>query len=467
VRTVGRMSALYHGGSAEIGDRVAPNNISVERERLGLSATDVAARAHIEFAFYQAIEDGRVLPTTEEFARIREALGGIEQNRLYRISFLQLMGVDPAYSTLPPAKLLRKVAGAKELLVAKDELTWNEKRIKPDEPVDVFLALSCGTQAAPHLLLDTIGVCEALGLSYYAAAGPAGCCGKPYVANRMTNVGDAWSREKTNFALDIGAKEIVSWCTACQQNATIMAARRSVEHGAVHPIRESQTLTFFKERIEAMGDRVPWKRKPMRKVLAEGHTRTSPVHAGALDAEVALLKLIPGVEVIGTYDGFEPESPCAYAAREESYGTWRKDNTAEDIRKHREDLADMIAARGADTVACQHQGCHQAWSRYASDRLAVRHPVSIVAEALGVDHPDRYQAAAIIGDPNEIVEQTRPIWTTWGITAEHALELAKLVADPRYAEGLTACACGKEGGSCKEKLISVDIVTGSSRPRPS
>jgi hypothetical protein len=336
--------------------------------------------------------------------------------------------------------------------------------VRPDKPVDVFLSMSCGTQAAPHLLLDTIGVCEALGLSYYAAAGPAGCCGKPYIANRLNKVGDAWSREKTNFALEIGAKEIVSWCTACQQNATILAARRAVTAGEAHPIRESQTLTFFKERILEMGDRVPWKREVKRKVLAEGHVRTSPVHEAALAAEVALLEAIPGVEVVGTYDGFEPDSPCAYAAREESYGTWRRDESAEDVVEHRAMLADMVHARGADTVACQHQGCHQAWSRYASDRLAVRHPVSILAEAFDCAHPDRYQAAARIGDPNEIVEQTRPVWTTWGISDERALELAKMISDPKYAAGVTACACGKEGGGCNENLISVDVLTATSRP---
>ena len=459
------VSALYHGGTSEIGDRVAPNNIRVERERAGFATTAaLAARADIDLPTYDAIEDGRILATTEEFERIREALGGIEQSRLYRISFLQLMGVDPKYSKLPPAKLIRTVGGAKQLLVAKDEVTWSEKRVRPDRPVDIFLSLSCGTQAAPHLLLDTIGVCEALGVSYYAAAGPAGCCGKPYVANRMTAVGDSWSNEKTSFALEIGAKEIVSWCTACQQNATILAARRSVTGGVTHPIRESQTLTFLKERIREMGDRVPWKREVKRRVLAEGHARTSPVHAAALDAEIELLKMIPGVEVVGTYDGFEPDSPCAYAAREESYGTWRRDESAEDVVAHRAMLADMVAARGADTVACQHQGCHQAWSRFASDRLAVRHPVSIVAEALGCANPDRYQAAAVIGDPKEIVEQTRPVWMTWDITEERALELAKMIADPRYAAGVTACACGGES-SCKEKLISVDILTATARPR--
>jgi Fe-S oxidoreductase len=461
------VSALYHGGTAEIGDRVAPNNIGVERERLGLTPNDVAARAEVDPKTYDAIEDGRVLPTTEEYERIRAALGDIEGSRLYRISFLQLMGVDPKYSKLAPAKLIRAVGGAKELLLAKHEMTWQEKRIRPDEPVDVFLALSCGTQASPHLLLDTIAVCEALGISYVAAAGPAGCCGKPYVANRMTTVGDAWSREKSNFALESGATQIVSWCTACQQNATVMAARRSVTQGEVHPIRESQVLTFLKEKIAEMGDRVPWKGEMNRKVLAEGHARTSPVHAGALEAEVELLRLIPGVEVVGTYDGFDPESPCAYAAREESYGTWRKDETAEDIIEHRALLADMVHARGADTVACQHQGCHQAWSRYASDRLAVRHPISIVAEALGVAHPDRYQAATRIGDPKEIVEQTRPVWSTWDITEGRALELAKLIVDPRYAAGLTQHACGRDGGSCGEKLISVDILTATSRPKAS
>ena len=454
------MKTLYHGGGPEIGEQVAPNNIRAERLAVGIAtAAALAARADIEPRLYDEIEAGRIAATKDELDRICAALGGIDPHRLYRISFLQLIGADEKYSKLPPAKLIRAVGGAKELLVAKDEMTWQEKRVRPDEPVDAFLSMSCGTQAAPHLLLDTVAVCEALGLSFYAAAGPAGCCGKPYGANRMSAVGESWSREKTRFALDIGATEMVVWCTACQQNATTLAARRSVLSGVEHPIRETQTLTFLMEKVLAMGDRVPWKREVKRRVLAEGHDRTSPVHAAALKAEVALMSAIPGVEVVGIYDGFEPDSPCAYAAREESYGTWRRDETSEDVAEHRELLADMVAARGADTVACQHQGCHMAWGRYASDRLAVRHPVSILAEALGVDHPDRYQAASRLGDPREIVEQTRPVWTTWDMTEERALELAKLVADPRYAAGVTSCGCGK-GGSCREDLISVDVLTG-------
>ena len=461
MRSVDRaMKTLYHGAGPEIGELAAPNTIRDERERAGIATSaELAGRAGIDPVLFDEIESGRILATKDELDRICAALGGIDVHRLYRIAFLQLLGADPKYSKLPPAKLIRAVGGAKELFVAKDEMLWSEKRSRPDEPVEVFLSMSCGTQAAPHLLLDTVAVCEALGISFYAAAGPAGCCGKPYAANRMDAVMESWSQQKTQFALDIGAREMVVWCTACQQNATTLAARRAVTKGVSHPIRETQTLTFLAERVRAMGERVPWKREVPRRVLAEGHDRTSNVHANALRAEVELMSAIPGVSVVGIYDGFEPDSPCAGAAREESYGTWRRDETSEDIAEHRVILADMAAARGADTVACQHQGCHMAWGRYASDRLAVRHPVSILAEALGVDHPDRYQAASRLGDPREIVEQTRPVWTTWGLSDERALELAKLVADPRYAAGVTSCGCGK-GDGCAESLISIDVLTG-------
>lgn len=454
------MSTLYHGSGPEVGDVVAPNNIRDERTLAGIATSaELAARTGIDASYLEQLEAGRFLPTKDELDRICAALGGISHHRLYLISFLQLIGADEKYSKLPPAKLIRAVGGAKELFVAKGELAWQEKRVRPHEPVDAFLSMSCGTQAAPHLLLDTVAVCDALGISFYAAAGPAGCCGKPYVANRMRAVGEAWSREKTEFALEIGAKQMVVWCTACQQNATTLAARRSALDGTRHPIRETQVLTFLFEKIQELGERVPWARVVKRKVLAEGHDRTSPVHANALRAEVRLLASIPGVDVVGTYDGFEPESPCAGAAREESYGTWRRDETREDIAQHRELLADMVEARGADTVACQHQGCHMAWGRYASDRMAVRHAVSILAEALGVDHPDRYQAASRLGDPLAIVGQTRPVWTTWGLTEARAHELAKIVADTRYAAGVTECGCGK-GDGCEEDLITVDVLTG-------
>jgi len=47
-----------------------------------------------------------------------------------------------------------------------------------------------------------------------------------------------------------------------------------------------------------------------------------------------------------------------------------------------------------------------------------------------------------------------------------ALGLAKSLADPRFAAGVTQCACGREGGGCNESLIDIDVVTATARRRP-
>jgi Fe-S oxidoreductase len=324
--------------------------------------------------------------------------------------------------------------------------------------------MSCGTQESPHLLLDTVAICETLGVSFIAAAGAAGCCGKPYIAGGLAGAGEQWVRSKLDYAREAGATTQVNWCTACQVTSITSAGRREILSGAEHPVREVQLLTFLIERIGELGDRVPWRNEVRRRVIAEGHQAYSPVHAEAYFANARLLELIPGVEVVGLYDGFAEESPCGGRGREPGMAPWTAAQTPEEIMARRERVADVVTARGADTIACQHQGCHQLWGPYASDRLAVRHAVSILAEALGCAHPDRHQAAVRLGDADAIVEQTRPIWSSWGLDEAKARELAGKLADPAFGVGVTSCSCGGEGGGCREELIDIDVLSGQSRP---
>jgi transcriptional regulator with XRE-family HTH domain len=449
-------------------ESIAPNRLREERLAAGIStADDLAALAEIEPRIYRAIEEGRMLPRREEFERIQAALGGVPSDRLYLTNYRQLMGLEEG-GHAPQLKDFKRIfedkRGAEQLLIGKDEVTWLDGRPLPDRKVDAFLSMSCGTQESPHLLLDTVAVCEALDISFVAAAGAAGCCGKPYLAAGHVESAETWIWSKAERARRVGARVQVNFCTACEATATTSAARRKVVEGIDHPVRETQILAFLANRIEALGDDAPWKTRVSRRVLSEGHN-WSPVHARAWEANARLLSLIPGVEVIGPYDGFADESPCGWRAREKSQGPWTGPTTAEEIMQRRHELADMVASLGADTIACQHQGCHQIWSRYASDGLIVQHAVSVVAEALGCAHPDRYQAAVRVGDPQEIVRQTRSNWESWGLGEEKALVLATSeLSDPRYAAGVTKCSCSGEGGGCSEKLISLDVLKGSVRP---
>ena len=450
---------------------IAPNRLREEREAAGFATADALAdRAGIAPHAYRAIEDGLMLPNQSEFERLVAALGGIAPDRLYVMNFRQLLGVEGYVRGKQNfGELFASKRGAERLLVAREEVRWADERPapRPDQPVDIFLSMSCGTQESPHLLLDTLAVCDALGITYLAAAGAAGCCGKPYVASGHEDIGEKWITSKMQRAVAMGAKAQVNWCTACQNTAELAAARRGVLDGAVHPIREVQLLIYLEERLRELGDRVPWKAAPKRRVLAEGHIEYSPIHAEAGRANERLLALIPGVESVEFYDGFSAESPCGGRARETSQGPWTAPKTTEDVQRRRIELAEMAAAHGADTVACQHQGCHQIWSRYASDGLRVQHAVSILAEALGCAHPDRFQAAAHLATADEVVAQTRPIWSTWGMSETEALGLAKNLADPRFAAGVTQCSCGGKGGGCKESLIDIDVVTATTRRRAS
>jgi transcriptional regulator with XRE-family HTH domain len=445
-----------------------PNGIEAERIAHGIETRqELAERADLDPLALAQIEAGRVLPTRDELDRLVAAFDDLPADRLYSMSWRQIIGAHRSDETPSDrSRMFRDWSDRGHMLVARNELTWFERQPTTEGPVDAYVNLSCGTQLTPHLLLDTVAVLRALDVRFVAAAGPTACCGKPFRAMGRQDVGERHARARLERSQSWGASVHVNWCTACQQTSTAAAARRDVDHGVEHPVREVQVLSFVEERVRQLGDAVPWKRTVHRRVLAEGHPELSPIHREAQLASARLLGLIPGVTVAGLYDGRSEESPCAHRGRDSgSSPAWMNEpETPERIQAHRDRLADRAAALGADTVSCQHQGCHQAWSRYASDRLQVRHAISILADALGCDHPDRYQAAVRLGDPLAFMEQVRPAWESWGMSNDRALELAQAMCDPNFADPATRCSCGGEGGACDEQLVSIDVLTGTDVP---
>jgi hypothetical protein len=135
-----------------------------------------------------------------------------------------------------------------------------------------------------------------------------------------------------------------------------------------------------------------------------------------------------------------------------------------EVEQYRVELAGIAESWGADTVSPQHQTCLQMWAPFSSERVRVRHVMSLLAEALGVEHPDRYLAASRLGDIQAIVDQTRPIWSAWGMPEELAYERARRLFDPAY-QTVGACGCGKgpgeQCGHTGSDLISIDVIQGA------
>lgn len=354
-----------------------------------------------------------------------------------------------------PAALYRLQEEPLHLLLAKDEISWITRAAEPDKEVDAFLLLGCGVRGIPHLMRDSVAVLDALGVRAVAAAGPQFCCGNPYRPDRL-DAADRLTASSMDRMTAWGATTIAHWCTACQLtygawsrgdemlwtgSGTVPLATRGPQD-----IENIHIHTFIERRLRELGDRVPWKRELRRRVLVEGHPELTEVHDVARSSAARILAMVPGIEVLGW-----AVAPQRFKSDERSNcNSALAGLSVHDVQQIRAEIAAQLRARGADTISCQHHNCHRTWSRFASDTVTVQQAVSIVAEALGVVSPDRYQQFARLGDPEAIVDRSEPIWRSWDLTREEAGALARKLFDTKWADR-PSCACGGDVTKCDER----------------
>jgi hypothetical protein len=366
-----------------------------------------------------------------------------------------------------PAALYQAQEEPARLLVTKDEIRWMTQSVTPDRSVDVFLLLGCGARGLPHIFLDSVAVLEALGVSFVAGAGPQFCCGNPYRPDRL-DAADRLTANSIDRMTAWGASTVVHWCTACQ--LTFGAWSRNSEEvwtsGTVLPMRPRGAAqdgvdnvhihSFIERRLRELGDQVPWKNTPRRRVLVEGHPELTEVHDAAMTTGAKMLSLVPGVEVLGYV-----KAPAAFARPGSNCSNALTDLTVHDVQRIRREIAAQAHERGADTISCQHHNCHRTWSRFASDSLRVEQCVSIVAEALGVRSPDRYQEFAQLGEIDRVVDHAEAIWRSWDLDRDEATAVARKTFDPKYAEK-PSCPCGGDITKCTEEpLVQIGTIVRS------
>ena len=450
------------------------NRIGAEREARGLTREQMAARCAIDPRRYLEIEAGRLLPRFEEFQRIRANLDDIDPVRLHTVAMiigLRSMKKDNADFRF----FYEEMASSSHLLVAPDEVLWLDHVSAPGRDVDVFFNMSCSTQFVPHLMLDSAAALQALGVSFVSGSGPKYCCGTYFgLSDDKFDRADRMNASNVARAISWGADTAVHLCTQCVNMYASRAQRHELETGEPQGVRHVQLLRFVDELLAELGDSIPWKQEVHAKVLVHGHEALH-VHEMAKRDVAKVAARIPGVEVVGVLDRTFVDDFCmpSFASKQErtsesgvtiggSYLPRPKDRA--EVERYRVELAGIADSWGADTISPQHQTCLQMWEPFSSERVRVRHVMSLLAEALGVGHPDRYLAASRLGDVRAVVEQTRPIWSAWGMSEEEARERARRLFDPAY-QTVGACGCGRGPGErCGHsgpQLVTIDVRKGA------
>ena len=302
--------------------------------------------------------------------------------------------------------------------VARDDALWMDRYAKPDRPVQMVTDFGCGVQFTPHLMVETLAVCERLGIDTLGVVGPQFCCGQPYRGDGKDASGDAMADHAFERMSRLEPLAMTQWCGAALAQFSKRAAAGAQSAEVVH-------LTgYLARRVEELGDAVPWQRRIDAKVLVHlksqdpmPFTDRGPAMRQS-DMVPAMLEHIPGVAVVGELRSLPSSLPC-------EEGMDKRDDAG--IASLKKELAAAIQTAGADRLVCVHHQCFREWGKLASDGVPVQHYISVLAEALDVAQPDRYHAYWEQRDPDAAVEQARGEWSSWGLSEDQARTIARRI----------------------------------------
>ena len=330
-----------------------------------------------------------------------------------------------------------------QLQVTKDEVTWLTNHIKPTESTDVVLNLSCGVQTTPHLMLTQIALLEALGVDFVATAGPQYCCGRVFQRNGKDATGNRLAAKAIAHFESWQPQTNVQCCGSCFIEFDFHVAKLTEERGEA-PFGLEHITRFLLDRLRELDDRVPWQEpQPMRVLLHAEGAELHPTKEVQRADVIETLGLIPGVEFVGLAREPSFGSPCATRAPGDP--SILNDLTDEQYLQVLAELREQATAAGADAILTHHHFCHREWSKFGTRALPVLHYQSVMAQALGVHIPDRFQHLWQLGDVDAIVEASRPRWTSWGVDEVKAREMVQKHFVTEYAGSVQRCPCE---GSC-------------------
>lgn len=340
---------------------------------------------------------------------------------------------EPNIADFAYGDFYRAMIEREQLQVARDEATWTEQPDEaPDGPVDVLLNFGCNVRQTPHLQREAVAVLEVLGVKFAAVAGQKFCCGKPYSNTGLPAVAKRVVQGSVRRMAEYQPKRAIQWCSACE-----MQFRDLVVPKIGISFASDSVAGFLVERLDALGDAVPWQADVPVKTVVHGHFGEHPVRDSHPPIAMELLRRIPGVEVIGLAD-----TPALNVC--DNAGPNIASITSEEYLATQSALEEYAAGAGADTIVTLYHSCTREMGKFASDRLAIRHYISLLAQALGVGKPDRFSEYWRLGDPEKVLEASRRNWESWGIDEDEARRLAHKHFVPSYAANVPDCPCAGE-----------------------
>jgi len=277
-----------------------------------------------------------------------------------------------------------------ELQFMPGEKPYLDRTSAAPEPKDLLLYLGCNVLRTAHLAKSVIGVLKAMRFDFNAAGGPAHCCGIIHYQNNNQKGARGVAANSMRAFSKYGARKVLMWCPSCNEHYDEVVTK---EQEVAFPYEH---VTSF---IARHLDRIQFSRRVEKRIAMHYHTG-HPQSDLDWQSTRAILRAIPGVELIDIENPAILGRHCApkWIARV-GHSEWRKAITR---------VMDAARDEGVEVLATIYHSCHREICQMESQYpFAVVNYISLLGEAMGIEHPDVYKRYKLSGDPDAIFDEVR------------------------------------------------------------
>ncbi len=299
-------------------------------------------------------------------------------------------GMNPpalSYQLMPRHRYsFSSVFGA--LLGKPCEARWINRVPDNPEPVDVVFFAGCGLTGMPHNFLEVVDILDKMEVDYIALAGGELCCGTTPILWGDLETSQRAGQDFVSAISAFNPQKAVFYCTGCHIMCTGMLPQVTSI-----PFQSYELTQFLAENL----DRIPFKNSVEKAVTL--HDSCSVARLGTFEATRNVLQAVPGVTLVEMEHNRSNALCCGGVAN------YMHPEITEPIRraplKEAEDT-------GAEVLATICTGCHQSFAPLAQQYpFEVRSYINIIAEAVGVQHEDRFNKYVRLGALTQVIAEAR------------------------------------------------------------
>jgi sugar phosphate isomerase/epimerase len=265
-------------------------------------------------------------------------------------------------------------------------------------PKELLLYLGCNVLRTAHLAKSAIAVLRAMGFDFTAVGGPAYCCGIVHFLHDQPASSARYSAGTIRHFGQLGARHVIMWCPSCNEHFDeVVTTTHTV------PFEYEHMTAFLARHL----DRIKFVRRVEKRVALHYHTGHPQPDRDRQHAR-AILEAIPGIEYVEIANPPELGRHCSpnYVAKL-GQAAWGE---------HIRGVLERAEAAAVDVLATIYHSCHREICQEERGRgFEIVNYITLLAEAMGIEHPDVYKRYKLMGEPDAVFEAVRPYIEAHGL----------------------------------------------------